>query len=586
MTQEATLPDPLVEVAPPRGRSGGAAWAIWLARRLGLALMTLWLVSIVVFLATAALGDPVRAILGRDYGTNIARREQLEAQLGIGDSIVTRYFDWLGGLLTGDFGTSLANQQPVWGQISSSVVNSLVLVLLAAVVMVPLAFGIAMISSHFRRRRPDTVIQTILLALAGVPEFVTGILLVSIFSTTVFKIFPAVTLVGPGGSPWDEPEEHGAPGRDAGDRGDALRLAHRAGHPPRGPRQRLRRAGPPQGHPRAGGDAQARAAQRDRARHPGRLAPARVAGRRRGARRDPLPVPRGRPQLVDSVRNHDVAMVQALSMIIAGVYIVVNLVADVLSILLTPERGRRSRHEHDFPAWSPRRPPRLRPASSGGRCTRSASCSVSPAPLLVVLFAILAPLFAPYGEKETAGPPYSKDGVFGTDYIGQDVLSRVMHGGQEVLTISVLATVLGMVGGILIGVVAAYAGGWWDEIIMRLNDVLLAFPQILLSLVVLTALQNPSAWVIILLVAAGHAPRVARVARGVALGIVTRDFVVAAEALGEKRSRVIVAEVLPNMTGPLLGRGRAPAHLLDRHRRRARLPRLRRRPAVRPTGAR
>ncbi|PUA81901.1 ABC transporter permease [Nocardioides currus] len=172
--------------------------------------------------------------------------------------------------------------------------------------------------------------------------------------------------------------------------------------------------------------------------------------------------------------------------------------------------------------------------------------------VLVVLFAIVAPFLSPYGEKETAGPPYAKDGLFGTDYIGQDVLSRVMHGGQEVLVISVLATLVGMVVGILIGVVAAYAGGWWDEIIMRLNDVLLAFPQILLSLVVLTALRNPSDWVIILLVAAGHAPRVARVARGVALGIVSRDFVVAAEALGEKRSRVIVAEVLPNMTGPLL----------------------------------
>jgi peptide/nickel transport system permease protein len=116
----------------------------------------------------------------------------------------------------------------------------------------------------------------------------------------------------------------------------------------------------------------------------------------------------------------------------------------------------------------------------------------------------------------------------------------------------VLATLLGMVLGVLIGVVAAYAGGWWDEVIMRLNDVLLAFPQILLALVVLTALQNPAAWVIVLLIGASHAPRVARVSRGVALGIVSRDFVVAAEALGEKRSRVIVAEVLPNMTGPLL----------------------------------
>lgn len=171
---------------------------------------------------------------------------------------------------------------------------------------------------------------------------------------------------------------------------------------------------------------------------------------------------------------------------------------------------------------------------------------------LLVLFAVFAPFVSPYGEKETAGPPYSADGLLGTDYLGQDVLSRLMHGGTGILVISVLATVLGMVVGVLVGVVAAYAGGWWDEIIMRLNDVVLAFPQILLSLVVLTALEDPAAWIIVLMIGISHAPRVARVSRGVALGIVSRDFVVAAEALGEKRSRVIVAEVLPNMTGPLL----------------------------------
>ncbi|MFC7494921.1 MULTISPECIES: ABC transporter permease [unclassified Nocardioides] len=172
--------------------------------------------------------------------------------------------------------------------------------------------------------------------------------------------------------------------------------------------------------------------------------------------------------------------------------------------------------------------------------------------VLVMLFAIFAPFFAPYGENEIAGAPYAKTGLLGTDYLGQDVLSRVMYGGLGILVISVLATVLGMVLGILIGVVAAYSGGWWDEVIMRLNDVLLAFPQILLALVVLTALQDPAPWAIIVLVGASHAPRVARVARGVALGIVSRDFVASAEALGERRSRVIVAEVLPNMTGPLL----------------------------------
>ncbi len=172
--------------------------------------------------------------------------------------------------------------------------------------------------------------------------------------------------------------------------------------------------------------------------------------------------------------------------------------------------------------------------------------------LFLVAFVIFAPYLSPYGENEVAGPPYSKTGFLGTDYLGQDVWSRVMHGGQEILLIAVLGTVLGMVLGIAIGVVAAYGGGWWDEVLMRFNDVILSFPQILLALVVLTAIERPSAWILIVLVGVSHAPRVARLARGVALGIVSRDFVIAAEALGEKRSRVILAEVLPNMNAPLL----------------------------------
>ncbi len=172
--------------------------------------------------------------------------------------------------------------------------------------------------------------------------------------------------------------------------------------------------------------------------------------------------------------------------------------------------------------------------------------------LAVVLLAVVGPLLAPHGENEVVGVPFASSGLFGTDYLGQDVLSRLLYGGQSILLISVLGTLLGMVGGILIGVVASYAGGWWDEVIMRLNDVTLAFPQILLALVVLTAVNQPKWWMIVLLVGISHAPRVARVARGVSLGIVSRDFVVAAEALGERRTRVILAEVLPNMNAPLL----------------------------------
>ena len=173
--------------------------------------------------------------------------------------------------------------------------------------------------------------------------------------------------------------------------------------------------------------------------------------------------------------------------------------------------------------------------------------------LVVALVAIFGPLFAPYGENEIVGRPYTREGSFlGTDYLGHDVWSRVLYGGLAILIIAVLATALGMALGIIIGVVAAYWGGWLDEVIMRLNDVALAFPQILLVLLVLTAVDQPAWWMIVLLVGISHAPRVARLARGVALGLVSRDYVAAAEALGESRLRVILAEVLPNMSAPLL----------------------------------
>jgi peptide/nickel transport system permease protein len=336
MTQIATFPDPLEEVAPPRGRSGGAAWTIWLLRRLGLAVLTLWLVSVLVFVATAALGDPVRAILGRDYDSNPGRVAQLEEQLNADQGLVSRYLDWLGGLVTGDLGTSLANQQPVWGQISESVVNTLVLVLISAAVMVPLAFGIAMISAHFRRRRPDTVIQTILLALAGVPEFVTGILLVAVFSTSVFTIFPAVTIATPGSKPWDSPEGMVLPVAtlvlavtpyvsrivratllevlDS----DYVELARLKGIPE---------------------PVVMRKHALLNAIVPGiQVIALQLAWLAGGVVlvETLFSYPGVGRQLVDSVRNHDVPMVQALSMIIAAVYVVVNLVADILSILLTP----------------------------------------------------------------------------------------------------------------------------------------------------------------------------------------------------------------------------------------------------------
>ena len=336
MADAAILPDALEEVAPPKSRHGAAAWASWLARRIGLAILTLWLVSILVFIATTSLGDPVRAILGREYDANPARVQQLTEQLNLDDSLITRYLDWLGGLLTGDLGTSIASQQPVSELISSNVVNTLVLVLLSAIVMIPVAFGIAMISANYRRRRPDTIIQTFMLALAGLPEFVTGILLVALFSTTVFNVLPAVTLVPAGGQPWDEPKSMILPVL-------TLVLAV-APYVSRIVRSTLLEV--------------LDSDYVELARLKG--IPERVVMRKHALLNAIVPgiqvialqlawlaggvvlvetlfnYPGVGFQLVDSVRNHDVPMVQALSMIIAGVYVVVNLVADLLSILLTP----------------------------------------------------------------------------------------------------------------------------------------------------------------------------------------------------------------------------------------------------------
>lgn len=337
MTPVATLlPDPLEEVAPPRRQHGAAAWAIWVARRLGLAVLTLWLVSILTFLATAALGDPVRAILGRDYNSNPGRVAQLEEQLGADKGLVPRYFDWLGGLLTADPGTSLANQRPVGELISGNVANTAFLVVLSALVMIPLAFAIAMISVHYRRKRPDTVIQTILLAMAGLPEFVIGVLLIALLATTVFKVFPAVTISSPTGHPWDNPEAMVLPTLTL-----VLAVAPYVSRIVRASLLEVidsdyvelaRLKGIPE-------PVVMRKHALLNAIVPGiQVIALQLAWLAGGVVvvETLFSYPGVGLQLVDSVRNHDVPMVQALSMIIAGVYVVVNLLADVLSILLTP----------------------------------------------------------------------------------------------------------------------------------------------------------------------------------------------------------------------------------------------------------
>jgi peptide/nickel transport system permease protein len=172
----------------------------------------------------------------------------------------------------------------------------------------------------------------------------------------------------------------------------------------------------------------------------------------------------------------------------------------------------------------------------------------------LVVLSIVGPWIAPYGEAEFVGTPNLREvegTVFGTDYFGQDVLSRLLHGGRSIIILSVLSTALALVLGVSVGLLAAYSRGLTDNVLMRVMDIMLAFPQLLLALVALTTI-GPKAWVIVLVVGLTTMPRIARVTRGAAVPVVERDFVSAAEALGESRFRILRSEILPNVSGPLL----------------------------------
>jgi len=174
--------------------------------------------------------------------------------------------------------------------------------------------------------------------------------------------------------------------------------------------------------------------------------------------------------------------------------------------------------------------------------------------LVIMTFAIVGPFLAPHTQTEFIDMPNSLDipgALFGTDYLGQDVWSRFLIGGRSILLLSLGATSLGLAAGISLGLIAALFKGRIDELIMRIFDVILSFPQILLALL-LVSMFDASPWLTILSVGLSTTPRVGRVIRGAALSVVERDFVHAAAALGESRFRILFFEVLPNVTGPLL----------------------------------
>ena len=170
--------------------------------------------------------------------------------------------------------------------------------------------------------------------------------------------------------------------------------------------------------------------------------------------------------------------------------------------------------------------------------------------LLVCLLAILAPVLAPHDPLDQnilfrLKPP-SAEHWMGTDYYGRDVLSRLMYGARISLTIGLLAIGIALIIGSLIGLIAGYFGGRTDIIIMQIMDVLLAFPSLILGLVVV-AMLGPSISNLVIAIALTAIPPFARIARAPTITVKEREFVEAGRALGYSDLRLMLGHILPNI---------------------------------------
>lgn len=175
--------------------------------------------------------------------------------------------------------------------------------------------------------------------------------------------------------------------------------------------------------------------------------------------------------------------------------------------------------------------------------------------LIFILCAIFAPLLAPHdpldSNLEKALQSYSWDYLLGTDEQGRDILSRIIYGCRVSLVIGVLSTIVAIVFGVGIGLIAGYFGGKLDNVLMRCMDVVVAFPGVLLAMAIVTAL-GPSTLNLTIAIGTASVPLFARVIRSSVLGIMEMEYIEAAEASGVSHFHSIMGHVLPNCIGPFI----------------------------------
>ncbi|KGJ05150.1 dipeptide transport system permease protein [Paracoccus halophilus] len=181
--------------------------------------------------------------------------------------------------------------------------------------------------------------------------------------------------------------------------------------------------------------------------------------------------------------------------------------------------------------------------------------------VLLVLTAVFASLLAPhdptqqYRDALLVPPVWAEGGraefLLGTDAVGRDMLSRLIHGSQYSLFIGIVVVAIALTGGVVIGLIAGFYGGWVDSVIMRVMDVILAFPSLLLALV-LVAVLGPGLTNAMIAIAIVYQPHFARLARAAVMGEKAREYVAAARVAGASNLRLMFRTILPNCLAPLI----------------------------------
>ncbi len=174
--------------------------------------------------------------------------------------------------------------------------------------------------------------------------------------------------------------------------------------------------------------------------------------------------------------------------------------------------------------------------------------------LIYSIVAIFAPFIAPYGEREILGRSFelwSDKYPLGTDNLGRDMLSRMIFGARNTIGLALSITILAFLLGSLTGMIAAALGGWVDQILSRIVDVLMSIPSLIFALLILS-IFGTSVPYLIATITVIDATRVFRIARATAMNVVVMDYVEVARVRGEKLDWVIRKEILPNITAPLL----------------------------------